>query len=179
MANLSNNPRFSMLEFARENSPRGQDLLKEITWTSGTGASSVPIILQPPTSVGNGEMFFIKRINVLIKSGTSFGSNKFQITHNSYSPTVLYEATTVIQLHNLFDVDSVSPLQNPQYPTDTTEVYNKLVMEFPVPIQIRSSKSDKLEVKLVDTVNVTTTTGLPTGLMTVATVGWRILEASF
>lgn len=175
-SNLSTNPQFSILEFARNNSPRGTNLSSKAVWTT---TASAPLILQPPQNISNGEMFFVKEISILVKKNTDFGNNKFQIYHNNMYPSVLIEAESVIELFTYFDLHPTSPIQDPQFPTDQDEQWNKLILEFPTPIKVRSTNTDRFEIRLVDSVNNLVSIGLPAGELQVAVLGWRIIEATY
>jgi hypothetical protein len=175
-SNLGSNPQFSILEFARSNSPRGSILSAKAIWTDTVSA---PLILQPPQNISNGEMFFVKEINLLIKKGTDLGNNKFQIFHNNNYPSILVEASSTIEIFTYFDVHPASPIQDPQFPTDVNEQWDKLVLELPTPLKIRSTNSDRFEIRLTDSVNVSVLTGLPSGEIQASVLGWRIIEATY
>jgi len=174
--NISANPRFSILSYAQQNSPRGDFLFSQQTWTP---SSSVPLVFAPPQNVGNGEMFFIKELHLLIQNGTSLGNGKLLVYHADSNPSNLITATSIIDLHNYFDVDPASPLQDPQFPTDPSKVYSKLLLVFHAPIMVRSSTSDAFQVLYVDSVNNVKADGIPSGEIHVSASGWRILEGSF
>lgn len=177
---LSSNPQFSILEFARNNSPRNNPLTTKIIWTSGgTTPVSAPLILQPPQNTSSGEMFFVKEINLLVKVGTDLGNNKFQIYHNAMLPNVLVEASSTIELFNQFDVHSSSPIQDPQFPTDVDEQWYKLILELPTPIKVRSSNADRFEIRHVDSIDNPVNNGLAAGEIHISVLGWRILEATY
>ena len=177
-SNLSANPRFSILSFAQENSPRGEYLFSSAMWDVD---SSPVLLLQPPANIGNGEIFFVKEVHLLIKKSASLGNNKFMIYHQGSCPSVIMKVDTVIELHNHFDVDPASPLQDPQFPTDATKTYNKLLLVFHTPLKVRSSTSDFFEVKLTDSVGSTVLSGLGAGNgeMHISVSGWKIKEASY
>jgi hypothetical protein len=175
-SNLGTNPQFSILDFARNNSPRGSVLSSKAIWTT-TGSAA--LVLQPPTNTSNGEMFFVKEVNLLIKKGTSLGNNSFQIYHNALLPPIMFEADSVIELFTYFDVDSSSPIQNPQFPTDATQQWDKLILEFPTPIKVRSADAHRFEIRYADSVNNAVTAGITAGEIQITILGWRILEATY
>lgn len=164
-----------MLEFAKQNSPRGDFLFTKTFWDD---QGSTPLLLQPPTNTSNGEIFFIKEVHLLIRNEASLGNGRFVIYHSQSNPSNLVNVDSIIELHNHFDIDQVS-LQDPQFPLDTTAQYNKLLLIFPAPILVRSSQTDKFEIKYTDGTGTTILSGINAGEIHISVSGWRILEGSY
>lgn len=177
-SNISANPRFSVLEFAKSNSPRGDFLFSQQLWNT---TQSAPLVFQPPTNTGNGEVFFVKEIHLLIKAGSSLGNNMlFQIYQKSLNPPIMMSCGSLVDLMNSFDVIANGNfIANPEDPNNANSVYQKFILIFPVPLQIRSSINDKFEVRLTNATNTVVSSGIGAGEIRVSAHGWRILESSY
>jgi hypothetical protein len=174
-ANQSPNPQFSILQFARNSSPRGTALSSKTVWDT---TSSIPLTLQPPANTSYGEMFFVKEINLLIKKGTDLGNNVFEIYHDKAYPQAIIQAHSIIELFGFFDVHPSSPIQDPSS-TDPADQYDKLILELPTPIIVRSSTQDVFQIRQTNSVGVVVSSALHAGQIQANILGWRILETNY